>query len=364
EYAFALCGGLTGITIPASVVSVKESAFIGCSSLGHIDVNSANASYSGAGGVLLNKTGSFLVCYPGGKAGRYIVPSTVTQIGPFAFTGCKKLTSVLIPSNVGSIGDFAFNGCTGLLSVSIRPGVTAIGNNVFYGCTSLARVTLPSSVTSIGDYAFGNCTLLVSAVIPAQVTAIDPDAFYKCPGLTISGYAGSAAQVFAQQKSIPFILLSPARLSAKAGSTAFIDTENGFIVGLETGLNRALFESRYVTIAAGTVLTYTPPRPGFFGTQTRVQVKDTASGAALVSYYLVIYGDVNGDANVDSTDAGTLIDIENFLLSWNPASDAAFMAAADVNGDGNIDTMDAGVAIDYENWLVDIDQSTGLARPF
>jgi len=34
--------------------------------------------------------------------------------------------------------------------------------------------------------------------------------------------------------------------------------------------------------------------------------------------------------------------------------------AADVNGDGNIDSADAGIVVDYSNWFVGIDQTTGL----
>ena len=50
------------------------------------------------------------------KNGVLIIPDGVTEIGTFAFWGCKWLTSVTIPDSVTSIGNSAFWGCTGLKS--------------------------------------------------------------------------------------------------------------------------------------------------------------------------------------------------------------------------------------------------------
>ncbi|HPS56267.1 MAG TPA: dockerin type I domain-containing protein, partial [Sedimentisphaerales bacterium] len=79
------------------------------------------------------------------------------------------------------------------------------------------------------------------------------------------------------------------------------------------------------------------------------------------SYTLVLFGDLNGDGNVDTADAGLIVDYENFLVEWDPAQDAAYLKAADLNGDGNVDTADAGLIVDVENFLLTIDQTTGLA---
>ena len=44
-------------------------------------------------------------------------------------------------------------------------------------------------------------------------------------------------------------------------------------------------------------------------------------------------------------------------------SDAAYLQAGDLNGDGNIDSGDAGITVDSENFFISIDQITGLANP-
>ena len=88
------------------------------------------------------------------------IPSGVTSIGGWAFSGCTALTSVTIPSGVTSIGDCTFSDCTGLTSITIPSSVTSIGGSAFSGCTGLTSITIPNSVTSIGSGVFWNCTRL------------------------------------------------------------------------------------------------------------------------------------------------------------------------------------------------------------
>ena len=87
------------------------------------------------------------------------IPNSVTSIGEYAFLGCSGLTSVTIPNSVTSIGGAAFYDCSGLTSVTIPNSVTSIGGGAFRGCSGLTSVTIPNSVTSIGDKAFWNCPL-------------------------------------------------------------------------------------------------------------------------------------------------------------------------------------------------------------
>ena len=141
--AFAGCGGLMAITIPASVRSIGENAFWGS------DLMS--------------------VTFEDGSA--------LTSIGKNAFSTCESLMSVTIPSSVESIGENAFYRCTSLMSVTIPSSVTSIGESAFYRCTSLESVTIPSDVTSIGESAFSECANLKSIEIPASVKTIGKYAF-------------------------------------------------------------------------------------------------------------------------------------------------------------------------------------------
>ena len=89
-----------------------------------------------------------------------VIPDGVTEIGNYAFSNCKSLTSITIPDSVTSIGYNAFSFCASLTSVTIGNGVTEIGDSAFYGCTSLTSVTIPDSVTKIRGVAFFDCTSL------------------------------------------------------------------------------------------------------------------------------------------------------------------------------------------------------------
>ena len=214
DYAFGGCSGLTSVTIPNSVTSIGSNAFNGCSGLTEILVLSNNEEFSSENGVLYNKDKTTLIKYPEGKKDTsFTIPNSVTSIGDYAFIGCSVLTSVTIPNSVTSIGSrafsscsgltsvtipnsvtsigsYAFRNCSGLTSVTIPNSVTSIGSNAFNGCSGLTSVTIPNSVTSIGSGAFSYCSGLTSITIPNSVTSIGPSAFYGCSGLTKVNYLG------------------------------------------------------------------------------------------------------------------------------------------------------------------------------
>ena len=216
DLAFAGCSSLTSITIPSSVTSIGSAAFaeyggdkdpLYCSSLTNITVDSRNPAYASIDGVLFDKNIRTIISYPAGKITRtYIISSSVTSIGDWAFSYCSSLTSVTIPtsvtsignsafrycnsltsvtipSSVRSIGERAFSDCSSLTSVTIPSSVRSIGERAFYGCRSLTSITIPSSVNSIGDYAFSFCISLTSVAIPSSVNSIGEEAFLYCSSL-------------------------------------------------------------------------------------------------------------------------------------------------------------------------------------
>lgn len=112
--------------------------------------------------------------------------------------------NVKLPSTLKEIGDYAFYGNPNLCSLNLPDGLQTIGTGAFAAC-GLEEVTIPDTVTTIGAEAFATCWGLSEIVIPASVTSIGKDAFYGCfYNLTIHGAAGSYAQRYAQENGIAF----------------------------------------------------------------------------------------------------------------------------------------------------------------
>jgi BspA type Leucine rich repeat region (6 copies) len=196
--AFSVCASLTSVTIPDSVTTIGDYAFYGCTSLMTITVDALNNAYGSVDGVLFNKGQTTLIQYPGGRAGSYTIPQSVTRIwGGWggAFSGCTKLTSVAIGNSVTNVGDYAFSGCTSLATVTIGNSVPYIGDFAFSGCRSLTSATIGNSVTSIGDDAFSGCTNLTSVTIPNSVTSIGDGAFTGCTSLTSARIGNSVTSI-------------------------------------------------------------------------------------------------------------------------------------------------------------------------
>ena len=81
DQAFWGCISLASVTIPNSVTNIGGVAFSGCGSLTAITVDTRNPVYSDVDGVLFNQSLTTLVEYPGGIAGSYTIPNSVTSIG-------------------------------------------------------------------------------------------------------------------------------------------------------------------------------------------------------------------------------------------------------------------------------------------
>ena len=191
-------------TIPASVTGIADGAFAECGTLSSISVDAANPNYSSEDGVLFNKSKTTLIQCPGGKAGSYTIPSSVTTIGEDAFYQCRGLTSVTVPASVRIIGNWAFEECSGLASIAVdagNPGYSSLDGVLFnklktmllrYPSGKGGTYTLPASITRIGDGAFYQCGGLPSVTISASVSSIGEGAFYECGGLTSAAFAGNA----------------------------------------------------------------------------------------------------------------------------------------------------------------------------
>lgn len=148
NYAFSDCKDIISVSIPKSVKSIGEGAFLYCSGLKSIDI-----------------------------------PEGVTAIKDMCFVYCENLVDIKLPSSLVSIDESAFMWCMGFTNVNIPNGVKTIGPMAYIECLNLVSVTIPDSVTSISDNAFDYCEKLT----------------------TIYGKKGSVAEQYANKKGYIFV---------------------------------------------------------------------------------------------------------------------------------------------------------------
>ena len=210
EGAFSSCSSLANVTIGNGVTNMSlgalGSAFSECSSLTNIAVDTANPDYASLGGVLFDKTITTLIQYPSGlTAGNYAITNSVAKIVGSAFA-TSLLTAITIPSSVTNIGSFAFQDCSRLTNIAVaadNPSYASLGGVLFNKAMTLliqcpggetGSYAIPYGVISIGSFAFEYCSGLTNATIPNSVTNIGSDAFALC-GLHEACFQGNAPLV-------------------------------------------------------------------------------------------------------------------------------------------------------------------------
>ena len=106
------------------------------------------------------------------------IPASVTLIGDSAFRDCEELVSLTFSERTEelTLGADAFSGCIALKEAVIPEGVTSLPRNLFAGCRKLRKITIAKSVKEIGDGAFEG-TALRSAPLPRGLERVGNRAF-------------------------------------------------------------------------------------------------------------------------------------------------------------------------------------------
>lgn len=167
---FENCGAMESITIGKGLTTF--SSFIsGNTTVGAYYVANGHETLQSIDGVIFNADGTQLIGFPNGRGGDYVVPSSVTSLASYCFSGSQSLNSISFLGNIIDIPSYAFGGC-------------------------LAKtISLPATVESIGGYAFDNCAV-ESLELGAAVNYISTSAFIGCDNLaTLTIDAGNTNYV-------------------------------------------------------------------------------------------------------------------------------------------------------------------------
>ena len=216
SYGFANKTDVKILTIPNTITSIGDSAFLGCTALEEINFNATamdDLSYenyvfynAGKDGEGINlKIGKNVTKIPANLFNRssfdsskiinvvFEEGSACESIGSYAFSGCSSLEKIAIPDSLKSIEISAFSGCSSLNEVHISN--VASWCNVSIDSTSfLSRkdlylngilvtdLIIPDTVTEIKAYTFSNGNFK-SVTIGNGVMSIEEKAFYGCDSL-------------------------------------------------------------------------------------------------------------------------------------------------------------------------------------
>lgn len=224
-YAFSGHSDLASITIPSTIQSIGEDAFLECDGLKKVYVSSIedwckiDFSYSDSDADAdANPLSIGADLYVDNKLVTDVtIPDGVKSIGKYAFYGYSSLKSISFPSSIRSIGESAFFDCPNLdevyatniedwckikfedtfsnpinygskiyidgelaTDITIPKGITKICDYAFVNCDTITNVVIPNSVISIGDSAFNCCSNLKNISIPNSVVNIGKGAFSSC----------------------------------------------------------------------------------------------------------------------------------------------------------------------------------------
>lgn len=108
------------------------------------------------------------------------MPSTIKEIGDYAFADCSSLSNIKYPKSIEKLGTGAFYYCSSLTKFLIPDSLNKIPEKAFYGCKLLGDMTFPANVSRIENMAFYGCKAMKILRIPSNVMYIGHFAFSEC----------------------------------------------------------------------------------------------------------------------------------------------------------------------------------------
>lgn len=121
-----------------------------------------------------------------------VLHNAIKSIGHASFEGCTSLTEIIIPNSLKYIDSCTFSGCIGLKKITLPNSITEIRHSAFLNCSNLEEIKLPDSIRFMKEYVFENCRSLKKIIIPPTVDCFYMNSFIGCSSLTDLYYTGEA----------------------------------------------------------------------------------------------------------------------------------------------------------------------------
>lgn len=197
NYCFSDVENLKSIHFPESLISIGESAFVGCRSLTSVTLNNIDIHYRSFAVCQslkevnlsnvrfvpnINIYGQHFTDYFGSSDAIESVYIDCKEVDDW-FRNKKSITKVTFSDNVEVINPGAFSSCTGIEQIEFPNSIKYLSG--FADCTGITSISIPTSVETIGGEAFWGCSGITSLDIPSNVKHIDNEAFRECSNLAV-----------------------------------------------------------------------------------------------------------------------------------------------------------------------------------
>ncbi len=161
---------ITNVSFPSTLEEIGQFAFTNCTSL--MSEISLPESLRIIGGEAFSQSAI---------SGNLTLPHNLESIDYWAFWYCKGLTgSLVIPNKIEVVSSGAFRGCGFTGALTLPDGLKRIGEEAFWGCNFKGELNLPSSVATIGSYAFCNTLFNGTLILPSELISLGSHAFSGC----------------------------------------------------------------------------------------------------------------------------------------------------------------------------------------
>ena len=203
-------------------------------------------------------------------------PAAPTKLGS-TFSGWIDLPATMPAEDITIGGSFELN--KALVSFSLNGGIGTVPASIFD--TVGTEITLPAQ----GDITNGSREFLGWAT-SRDAGADDVLTSYAIPE--------NGATLYAVWSEVKIELI------AREGSNTYIDRNNGIIFGVDANISEAQLLNNFIAATGeGSIEVSASSRR--MGTGTVITLCD-ANGTELESYYLVVFGDIDGNGIINSSD--------------------------------------------------------------
>lgn len=168
EYFCSSCYSLSMVQIPDGVKKIGDNAFYACKGLINVDIPE-NVEIIGVA--------AFCDAFLEGANVKLILPDGVKEIQSDAFYS-SGLTEVDFPSSLKEIGSYAFKDVDRMRSIVIPASVEKISDGAFVDCLRLQKIQLPESNIDYGEAIFAYCESLEEITLPDSMEVIPDQMFF------------------------------------------------------------------------------------------------------------------------------------------------------------------------------------------